>query len=81
MAQFSVGGNRRHGAQVQRASEECVAALGLNGVKVVIAQVQQAQVALQYDAVGDARAHRESRVYKGVEFDALKVFADKCQSA
>jgi len=74
------GKRGRHGAQVQRAGEEGVGALGLNGVKVVLAQAQQAQIALQDVAVGDTRAHRESGINKGVEVDALEVFADECQA-
>jgi hypothetical protein len=74
------GGRRWHGAQVQRAGEEGVCALGLDGVKVVLAQAQQAQVALQDVAVGDARAHREGGVNQRVQVDALQILADEGQA-
>jgi hypothetical protein len=74
------GGRRRHRAQVQRAGKEGVCALGLDGIKVVLAQAQQAEVALQDVAVGDASAHWESGINEGVQVDALEVFADQGQT-
>ena len=47
-------GARRHGTDAQRALEEGVTAKGFNGVEVVLALYQQAQVALEDVAVGDA---------------------------
>ena len=74
------GGRGRHGAQVQRAGEEGVGALGLDGVKVLLAQAQQAQLALQDVAVGDSRAHQEGRVHEGVEADTFEILVDECKA-
>ena len=53
-------GRRRHSAQMQGAGKESVFTLTLDGIEVVFAQAQQAQVALQDVAVGDARTQREA---------------------
>ena len=46
----------------------------------ILAQAQQAQVALQDVAVGDARAHREGGVNQRVQVDALQILADEGQA-
>lgn len=62
------------------AGKEGVCALGFDGIEVVLAQAQQAEVALQNVAVGDARAHGEGGVHQGVQVDALEVFANQGQT-
>jgi hypothetical protein len=76
---------RRHATQTQGAHEESVAAWTwgfakvLDGVKVILAQTQQAQVAFEDSAVGDTGANRKSRIDYGIDIDALEIFADQCQ--
>jgi hypothetical protein len=65
---------------VQRAGEEGVGALGLDSVKVVLAQAQQAEVTLQDVAVDNARAHQEGRVNEGVQVDAFQILANESQA-
>ena len=74
-------GRRGHCAQAQGADEEAVFALAFDGIKIILAQAQQAKVALEDVAVGNAAAHRADRVYHGVEVDALEVFADQGQTS
>ena len=70
---------RRHARQAQGAHEESVAAKVLNGVEVILAKTQQAQVACEDSAVGNTGANRKSRIDHGIDIDALEIFADQCQ--
>jgi hypothetical protein len=74
------GGRRWHGTQTQCTGEEGILALAFDGIKVVLAQAQQTEVALQDVAVGDTAAYREARVHHGVEVDALQILANQCQT-
>ena len=74
------GGRRWHGPQTQCAGEEGVFALAFDGIEVVLAQTQQAEVALEDVAVGHPRAHGEGRVHHGVEVDALQILPNQCQA-
>lgn len=75
------GGRRGHRSQAQGAGEESVLALAFDGIKIVLAQTQQAQVALEDVAIGDAAAHGVSGVDQGVEIDALEVLANQGQAS
>jgi hypothetical protein len=77
------GGRRRHSAHTQGTGKEAVLALAFDGIEVVPAQAQQAQVALESVAVGDAprlALHRVGRIDQGVEVDALVEFANERQA-
>ncbi len=71
---------RRHRLQPQRAHEKSVTPKALDGVKVVLAQAQQPEVALEDVAIGNARADREGRIDQRVDIDALEVLANEGQS-
>lgn len=73
-------GARRCGLQGQRALEKGIGAKAFDGIEIVLAQAQQAQVGELNVAVGNARAHRELGVYKGVEVDAFEILTDKGQT-
>ncbi len=77
------GGRRRHSVHTQGAGKEAVLALAFDGIEVVLAQAQQAQVALENVAVGDApklALHRKDQIDQSVEVDALEVFANQRQA-
>lgn len=69
LAQRGAGG---HGAQAQCLVGEALGAKVLNGHKIVLAQGEQAQVALEDVAVGNAATHRVLRVDHGRQVDALE---------
>lgn len=75
-----VGGRRGHSGQAQGSGEECVFALALDGIKIILANAQQAKVVLQDVAVGHPRAHRKGGINQAAEVDALQILANQCQT-
>lgn len=71
------GGTGRHGAQAQGAHEEGVAAEILDRIKVVLAQVRQAQVALEDIAVGNAGVNREGRIDQRVGLNLFEILSQR----
>jgi hypothetical protein len=79
---------RRNAAKPKSALEEGVRAKVLDGVKacpelrrrVVLAQTQQAQVALEDVAVSNARAYGKGRIDQRVELNSFEIFPNECQS-
>ena len=63
----------------QCTSKERIFALIFYGIEIILAQAQQAEVALEYVTVGNARSDREGRVYQCVDVDALQTLANQCQ--
>lgn len=74
------GGTRRNAAQAKSAYEEGVSPKVLDGIEVVLAQTQQAQVAFKDLAVGNARANREGSINQRIEINSLEIFANECQT-
>jgi len=74
------GGARRNILQTQGAFEESVIAKILDGIEVVLAQTQQAQVGLEDVAIGHTRANWVSRIDQGIDLDRLEILADKGQT-
>jgi hypothetical protein len=74
-------GAGRHGLESQRAHEKGIGAKAFNGVEIVLAQAQKAQVGAQNVAVGNARAHRKLGLNEGAEVDALEIVTDKGQTS
>ena len=72
---------RRHTIQTQCAHEEGVATKALDGIEIILAKTQQAQVAFEDGTVGNTRANRKSRINQGIDIDALEIFANQCQSS
>lgn len=66
------GGTRWHGTQPQGLVRKALGAKAFDGLEVVLAEGEQAQVALEDVAVGDAAAHGVFWVYQGQQVDALE---------
>jgi len=78
LAQRRAGGNA---ANARGAREESIAAEGFNGVKVILALHQQAQVAFENVAVGDALAREgELGIDALIDAQAFEVLADERQA-
>jgi len=75
------GGARWHGTQTQGLVRKALGAKAFDGLEVVLAQSEQAQVALEDVAVGDAAAHRVFGIYQGRQVDALEQSPYQGQSA
>jgi len=74
-------GTRRNIGQTQGTNEEGVGANVFDGIKVVLAQAQQAKIGLEYVAVGNARAHWKSRINQRVDLDGFEILSNKCQTS
>jgi len=70
----------RHILQTQCSLEECVGTEVFDGIKVVLAKTQQAQVGFEDVAIGNAGANWENRIDQGIDVDGLEILANKCQA-
>jgi len=75
------GGARGHRTQTQGLVRKALGAKAFDGLEVVLAQGEQAQVALEDVAVGNPAAHRVLGVNQGRQVDALEQPPDQGQSA
>lgn len=64
---------------LQDAYEKGVASEVLDGIKVVLAQTQQAQITLDDVTIGDHGVHRENRIDRGIDIDAFEILAHQDQ--
>jgi hypothetical protein len=57
--------------------KEGIFELAFDGTKIVLAQAQQTEEALQDVAVDDTRSNREGRVDQAVEVDSFEILANQ----
>lgn len=69
------------GMQAQGLVRKALGAKAFDGLEVVLAQGEQAQVALEDVAVGNPAAHWVFGIYQGRQVDALQQPPYQCQSA